>query len=93
MNFIKYIVLPSGYCSSLFGEKEGCVFIEAESCNNVMELLENNIYKVDKGLISKSNYDYKIIENIIDGEFSMGNIKEFCNSYNSYLDYTNTVFS
>lgn len=93
LNFIKYVVLPSGYYSNLFGEKDGCVFIEAESYNNVMQLLENNTYKVDKELISKFNSDYKIIENIIDGEFSMENIKEFCDSYNSNLDYTNTVFS
>ena len=93
LNFIKYVVLPSGYYSNLFGEKDGCVFFEAESYNNVMQLLENNTYKVDKELISKFNHDYKMIENVIDGEFSMENVKKFCDSYNSHLDYTNIVFS
>lgn len=93
LNFIKYVVLPSSYYSNLFGEKDSCVFIEAESYSHVMELLRNNTYKVDKELTSKFNHDYKIIENIIDEGFSMEKIKKFCDSYNSHLDYTNIVFS
>lgn len=93
LSFIKYVVLPSGYYSRLFGEKEGCVIIEADSYDDVVELLSNNTYKVDKKLIRMYKEDYQLIADIINTKFSMENINEFCNSYNSHLDYKNIVFS
>lgn len=93
IGFLRYVVLPSGYCSNLFGTKKGSIFIEAESYDKIMELLRSNTYKVDQELIDNIDEDYKILNYIENNGFSIDGVNMFCNSYNSHLNSQDIVWS
>lgn len=92
LGFIKFVVLPSGYYSRIFGESDGTVIITAESYDGALELLNNNIVRVDKPLINNFNEDYCLIQEV-ENDFNLESLKKFCNSFTSHLDYNDIVFS
>lgn len=93
IGFLSYVVLPSGYCTNLFGSMEGTIFIVAETYDNIMELLRNNTYEVDQELTDRFDKDYKILENFENSGFNMDGINIFCDSYNSHLNNQDRVWS
>lgn len=94
LGFIKFIALPSAYCSRAFGEKENSVLITAAVYDDVLELLENNIVGVDNEVINNFKKDYEKIEAIENKEeFDLEMIKKFCDGFGDFLDYKSKVFS
>lgn len=92
LGFIKFVVLPSGCYSRIFGEEGDEVIITADSYDGVVELLNSNTIRVDENLINNFKEDYSIIEDM-EREFSFELLKKFCNSLNAHLDYKGIVFS
>lgn len=92
IGFIKFVALPSGYYSRIFGKEDNDVVIGAESYNSVLELLYNNIVKVDEELIANYKTDYELIEEV-EKNFTLDLLKKFCDSFNSHLNFRGTVFS
>ncbi len=92
LGFIKFIALPSGYYSRLFGEKDNEVIITADTYDSTLALLGDNIVKVDEALIKNFQEDYAIIEEV-EKEFSLDKLKQFCQSFNDHLNYRGIVFS
>lgn len=93
LGYIKYVVLPSGYYSRLFGEIKGQLYIDADTYDGVIDLLENNPEKKATELVNCFRDDYALLERIEKENFSIKGLKEFCNNFNSHLDYRNIVFS
>lgn len=93
LDFIEYVVLPSGYYSRLFGKARGEIYLEADSYDSIINLLENNKLKRDDELISKLKHNYQILEDIRNNVFDIDLIRNFCKSYNNNLNYTGIVFA
>lgn len=93
LDFIEYVVLPSGYYSRLFGKVTGEVYLEADSYDSVINLLENNKLKRDEELISNFKHDYQLLEEVRRGEFDLKKLENFCKSYNDNLAYKDIVFA
>lgn len=92
LGFIKFIALPSGDCSRIFGEKDNEVIITADTYDSTLALLGDNIVKVDEALIKNFQEDYAIIQEV-EKEFSLDKLKQFCQSFNDHLNYRGIVFS
>ncbi len=93
LDFLEYVVLPSGYYSRLFGKATGEVYLEAESYENAIYALENNKLKRDEELISNFKHDYQLLEEIRRGDFDFKKLENFCKSYNDNLAYKDIVFA
>lgn len=94
LGFIKFIALPSAYCSRAFGEKENSVLITAAIYEDVLELLKNNIVGVDEDIINNFKKDYEKIQEIESNKgFDLEMIKKFCDEFGDFLDYKSKVFS
>ena len=94
LGFIKFIALPSAYCSRSFGEKENSVLITAATYEDVLELLRNNIVGIDEDIINNFKKDYEEIKSIEDDKnFDLKMIRKFCDSFGDLLDYKSKVFS
>jgi hypothetical protein len=92
LGFIKFIVLPSGYFSRIFGEVNSEIIVTASTYEEALELLNNNNVRVDCNLSNNFEEDYSIIEEI-EKEFKLDVVEKFCDSFNSHLDYKGNVFS
>ncbi|MEQ8197370.1 MAG: hypothetical protein ABRQ27_05150 [Clostridiaceae bacterium] len=92
LGFIKYVVLPSGYFSRIFGEENDDIFITADTYEGVFELLNNNRIRVDKTLIGNFKKDYSLLEKV-EKKFALENLEQFCDSFNYHLDINEPVFS
>lgn len=94
LGFIKFIALPSAYCSRAFGEKENSVLITAATYEDVLELLRNNIVGIDEDIINNFKKDYEEIKSIEDDKsFDLKMIRKFCDNFGDLLDYKSKVFS
>lgn len=93
VGYLKYVVLPSGYISSLFGGIDSDFTIDSVTFNEAIELLENNTYKIDKQLIANFKEDYYLLTKIEQEEINIMSLKDFCNSYNLHLGINNMTFS
>lgn len=92
LGYIKYVVLPSGYYSRLFGEIKGQIFIDADNYDGVIDLLENNNVKQASELARCFKDDYTLLDKM-EEKFDFKALKEFCNNFSANLDYHNIVFS
>ena len=90
LGFIKFVALPSGYYSKLFGEKEDDLAVGAETYEGAIDLLYNNIIRVDEDLIKDFQEDYSMIGEL-EEEFSLEQLDELCKSFNAHLGYNKGV--
>ncbi len=93
LGYIKYIALPSGYCSRLFGKIEGEVIICAETYDVIVELFKSSGEENAAELIDCLHKDYALLEEIDKENLKVENLGEFCNSFNQHLSYKDIVFS
>lgn len=94
LGFIKFIALPSAYCSKAFGEKENSVLVTAAIYEDVLELLRNNNVGVAKDIIDNFKKDYKKIEEIENNQnFDLEMIRIFCKDFGYPLDHNTKVFT
>lgn len=92
LGFIKFIVLPSGYFSRIFGEVNNEIIVTASTYGETLEMLNNNNVRVDNTLSNNFEEDYSIIEEI-EKEFRLDVVEKFCDSFNLHLYYKGIVFS
>lgn len=94
LGFIKFIALPSAYCSKAFGEKGRSVLITAAIYEDVLELLENSKLRVTKDIIDNFKKDYEKIEEIESNQkFDLEMLSMFCKGFGYPLDHNSKVFS
>jgi hypothetical protein len=92
IGFIKFVALPSGYYSRIFGKEAGDLMIAADTYDSVLELLYNNIVRVDHTLIDNFKADYELLEEA-EKDFNLDLLNDFCHSFNSHLNFKDIVFS
>lgn len=93
LGYIKYVVLPSGYCSRLLGELQGKVYVCAETRDMVIKFLENSKEEKATELVDYFREDYTLLESVDKENFNIKDLNKFCESFNSHLDFRGTVFS
>jgi hypothetical protein len=67
-------------------EKDNQVIYIADNYHGTLELLNNNIIRIDEVLIENFKEDYRFIEKL-EKEFNLEELNRFCQSFNNNLDY------
>lgn len=92
VNYLKYIALPSLFYSILIGTEEKTIFVNADSFNSVVNLLENNIIRDDKELSKRYQLYYNSLDKLQGEYFKFDELLEICNNINESYNEKNIVF-
>ena len=65
LGFIKFVILPTIYFTRIFGKEKDEIIFVADTYENILHLLRNNLILRDQVLIDRFKYEYSLIDEAV----------------------------
>lgn len=65
LGFIKFVILPTIYFTRIFGKDENEIIFVADTYENILHMLRNNLILRNQVLIDRFKYEYSLIEEAV----------------------------